>query len=88
MRFSKPKGKSFLVNTWFRPPNSQVHVFDDFELCVQRMDVKNNEIIIIGDYNCDWSRHPERGKSQIKRLVETTNNPLKNQHELLHIPVV
>ena len=51
----KPKVKSLIINTWYRPPNALIDIFDDFELCIQKMDTEDKEIIFIGDFNCDWT---------------------------------
>ena len=33
-----PKSKTFLVNTWYRPPNSPVECFAWYEECIMKMD--------------------------------------------------
>ena len=33
----KPKVKSFIINTWYRPPNALFDIFDDFEFCIQKV---------------------------------------------------
>ena len=49
----KPKAKLFLINTWYRPPNTSVELFNSYEELVKNMDSDGNEIILIGDFNCD-----------------------------------
>ena len=51
-----PKGKSFFINIWYRPPNASIECFDWYENCIRDMDLENKETILIGDFNCDWSR--------------------------------
>ena len=51
----KPKAKSFLINTWYRPPGSTLELFKCYEQCIQEMDSENKEIILVGDFNADWS---------------------------------
>ena len=37
VEITKPKSKTFLVNTWYRPLDTLNTVFADFEECVKRM---------------------------------------------------
>ena len=54
-----PHSKSFLVSTWYRPPNSDIKTFDDYESFLDKCDLENKELIIVGDYNCDMSKPSE-----------------------------
>jgi hypothetical protein len=56
LEISKPKAKPFLINSWYKPPNTTLEIFNAFEDLITRMDSENKEIILLGDYNCDWSR--------------------------------
>ena len=47
----KPRSKSFLVASWYRPPDSSVDKFDLFEGLVGRMDAEGLEYYILGDMN-------------------------------------
>ena len=53
---SKPKSRSFLINTWYRPPDSPIGLFDVYEEYVKKMDSENKEVVLIGDFNCDWTQ--------------------------------
>ena len=66
----KPRAKSFLINTWYRSPDASLEVFDEYEKCLQSMDLEDLEIVTTGDFNCDWLR--QDGKIQTKKLVEIT----------------
>ncbi len=46
----------FNYNCWYKPPNTTLEIFNAFEDLITRMDSENKEIILLGDYNCDWSR--------------------------------
>ena len=59
----KPKAKPFLLNTWYRPPDMPMEAFNDYELCLQKMDCENKEIICIGDFNCDYLQ-PDKNETQ------------------------
>jgi len=50
---SRPHSKSFLVCTWYRPPNSDTNLFNELETFFQRCDVESRELILVGDLNCD-----------------------------------
>ena len=56
LEISKPKAKPFLISSWYKPPNTTLEIFNAFEDLITRMDSENKEIILLGDYNCDWSR--------------------------------
>ena len=55
---NRPHSKSFLVCTWYRPPNSDMVLFNDCETFIQRCDAENRELILVGDRNCDASKVP------------------------------
>ena len=50
---SRSYNKSFLISTWYRPPNSNLDIFDEWALFLSKCDNENYELIIIGDFNCD-----------------------------------
>jgi hypothetical protein len=50
------KAKSFFVNTWYRPPDASIECFEWYEECIINMDLENKETILMGDFNCDWSK--------------------------------
>lgn len=56
----KPRSKSFIVITWHRPPCSKIEIFNPFEVLVQKLDLKNVEFYILGNFNCDLA--PARSK--------------------------
>ena len=43
----------FLIFAWYRPPNSCGDIFRQLEESMQVLDRENNEIILLGDTNCD-----------------------------------
>ena len=66
----KPKVKSFIIiNKWYRPPNSLIDIVHEFELCIHKMDTENREIILIVDFNCDWSLPLEQRHSYTNKLA-------------------
>ena len=69
----KPKAKPFLLNTWYRPPNTSLELFNSYEELVKNMDSEGNEIILIRDFNCDWSREKDKLNSQTNKLVDIAN---------------
>ena len=67
----KPKTKSFLINTWYRPPGSTLDLFMDYEECIAKTDNENKEVITIGDFNCDWNNLAVNTiSSQTKKMVD------------------
>ena len=53
---SRPHSKSFLISTWYRPPNSDMDLFDDCNLFFRKCDSENKELLVVGDLNCDVSK--------------------------------
>ena len=43
--------KPFLISTWYRPPSSNIDLFDNFEIFIQKGELENKEIIVLGDFN-------------------------------------
>ena len=56
LEISKPKSKPFLVSAWYRPPDSPIEIFTYFEEFLRKMDAEDKEIIVIGDFNCNWDQ--------------------------------
>ena len=58
IEITKPYSKSLLISAWYRPPNSEGHLFDEYETFLRKSDLENKEVIIMGDLNCDISKSP------------------------------
>ena len=52
VEISKPRSKSFLINTWYKPSDSPVELFEVYEECVKKMDSENKEVVPFGGFNC------------------------------------
>jgi hypothetical protein len=73
VEISEPKSKPFWISCWYRPPDSPVEIFNNYEELVKKMDSENMEVILIGDFNGDWSQFANKNdNSQTKKLVEPT----------------
>ena len=71
VEISKSKSKSFLINTWYRPPDSPIELFDVYEEYVKKMGSENKEVTLIGDFNCDWTQLKKHKISpQTNRIVD------------------
>ena len=72
---SRPYNKSFLNSTWYRSPNSNLDLFDEWALFLSKCDNENCELNIIGDFNCDIGKSPPDHQTQklqfICRLYQT-----------------
>ena len=53
MEITRLRSKPFLVSTWYRPPDSPVSVFNDFEEVVMKIDEENPEYYINVDLTPD-----------------------------------
>ena len=43
----------FIVICWYRPPNSNLEVFNAFERVIQTVDDMRVPYLVLGDMNCD-----------------------------------
>ena len=48
----------------YRPPNSNTNLLDDFETFLHKCDLANEELIIMGDLNCDVSKFPPESNTR------------------------
>ena len=72
VEIKKPRSKSVLVSTWYRPPDSPMSQFIEFEKMIGSFDAENLEYFLLGDLNVD--------------LISTTASPIKNKlKEILDI---
>jgi hypothetical protein len=53
VEIQKPKAKPIQVITWYRPPNSNINIFNNVEKLLQEISDKNVDLTITGDLNCD-----------------------------------
>ena len=56
---NRKHSKPFLIGTWYRPPSSDIDIFNDFELFLFKCDIEDKELILLGDLNCDFSKVPQ-----------------------------
>ena len=42
----KNKSKTFLITTWYRPPNDPIEIIYEFENCLKLIDSENKESVI------------------------------------------
>jgi len=54
----KPKTKPFIVGTWYRPPGTNIEIFNKFDSLLGKIENYNMEVNIIGDLNCDLGASP------------------------------
>ena len=47
IEINKPRSKSFIAATWYRPPNSSFELFSDFESLVGKLDAEGKEYYLI-----------------------------------------
>ena len=62
----KLRAKSFLINTWYSPPDASLQVFDDYEKCLRTMDLEELELV------CTCRRF------QLRLVSSKWQNPEKN----------
>lgn len=70
VEISKPNGKPFIISTWYRPPNSTIDIFREFENFLINVDSEGKETLLAGDINCD--------------LAINTNDPISSPVKFLY----
>ena len=55
VEITKPRSKSILVSTWYRPPDSPVSHFAEFETMIGALDAENLEYFFLGDIHIDFT---------------------------------
>ena len=71
IRLAIPRVKPILVTTGYRPPDSEVKLFDDFEEILRSLDVESHKSIIMGDMNCDYLKPDNNNTKHTKRIFHT-----------------
>ena len=52
----RPHNNSLLISTWYRPPNSDIDLFYEYDLFLLKCDSERKELIVVGDLNCDVTK--------------------------------
>jgi hypothetical protein len=52
----RPHKVAFLISAWYRPPNSNNDAFNGFNLFLCKCDLETQELMIVGDINCDFAK--------------------------------
>ena len=71
IRLAIPHAKPILVTTGYRPPDSEVKLFDDFEAILRSLDAESHESIIMGGMNYDYLKPNNNNTKHIKRIFHT-----------------
>ena len=58
IEINNPHCRSFLLSVWYRPPNSEISLFNEYELFLFKCDNENKELTLLGDLNCDVNKSP------------------------------
>ena len=74
IEINQPFNRSFLVSTWYRPPNSSTDVFDAYNIFLLNCDAENKELILLGDINCDVAKSPPEAHTIRFQSINTLYN--------------
>ena len=58
LEIQKANSCPFLIDTWYRPPNTPLDYFKKFEMFLKEADARYSEIYILGDLNCNILSNP------------------------------
>ena len=50
---TKPRSRLLLISTWYRPPDSPIHHFENFGEIIEKVDRTNNDYFLLGDIIVD-----------------------------------
>ena len=53
VEISQQKSASVVILAWYRPPGSNMLLFEYVEQILLKLDSENKDIILLGDFNCD-----------------------------------
>ena len=56
IEMTNPHSRSFLVSTWYRPPQAPVESFRSFESIIDKIDAESKEFYLLGDLNCNLAK--------------------------------
>ena len=72
------------AHAWYRPPSTNINLFDNFEAFLHKCDLVNQELLVIGDLNCDVYKFPLESNarklqflSSLCRLDQLINEPTR-----------
>ena len=84
----RPFSKSFFVCTWYRPPNSNMSLFNEYDVFLQKCESENKELIVVGDINCDVMKSPLDAHTQqfnflssLYQLDQLINKPTRETNK-------
>ena len=66
-----PHSKPFLLSAWYRPPNSELNIINEYELFLFKCDSESKEMITMGDLNCDFGKSPP--DTYTNRIISLNN---------------
>ena len=66
-----PYSTSFLVCTWYRPPSANVDLFDDYTKFLEKCDLMNRQLFILGDMNCDYFKYPPEPRTEKLKFLSS-----------------
>ena len=81
IEISKPRSKSFIVATWYRPPNSPFELLSDFESYIGKLDAEGKEYYLMGDLNCNMLSS-SLNNANTQALINITD--IYNQKQLIY----
>ena len=71
VEIKKPRSKSILVSTWYRPPDLPTSYFAEFEQMIGSFDAENLEYFLLGDLNVDFTPTTESpSKNKVKEILD------------------
>ena len=68
IQVNKLRSKPILISTWYRPPDTPITIFDNFEELIGKMDSTGHEIFLLGDFNVDFM--PDANANNINKLKD------------------
>ena len=68
LKIAPKHAKPFLVACWYRPPTAEDVAFENLRNSLKNLDQDDNEIILLGDTNCDFKNNQSSNTKKLKAI--------------------
>ncbi len=72
IEMKKGKAKPHVIIVWYRPPNTEIELFDHVESTLGKVEFEDKNILLMGDVNCDLLA--ENPHCYTKKMKEVSEN--------------
>ena len=66
----RPHSRSFIVSTWYKPPNSPQDIFWQFGSLIDKVDSEQKDFYLLGDLNCNLHDGSNHNSSTLTNILD------------------